>query len=167
MSTIVHVRNNFRNDLGNLLDPDQLKYVHSILCWFIGELRVLHDQCAAALDRAGATREPSCASCALAPATDDWEGFNLTIWNVIRAFLKMGKSTVCGGAFMCHQGHEWRDRKFRLEDLKPCNSYLVLHGVAEDQAVELARQAFEAICLMPPPADRVNGMLFGKPFSIK
>jgi len=83
-------------------------------------------------------KESPCSTCAFAPRTDTWDGFESTIWGMIQATEK-------GLPFYCHRNLETVDGDYkRHEDLSkmiPCAGYEAvrhspeLRRVLEDAAI--------------------------------
>lgn len=69
-----------------------------------------------------------CESCAFAPHTDSWAGFESTIWDLIQAMQK-------GANFYCHRNLETVDgeyvKKPGLKGMIPCNNYEAIRRCPE------------------------------------
>ncbi len=144
MATTITVRNNITSDLGALTDEQSTK-IEAILRDFMAKVMKLHQREVACLDHAAPDREKACGTCALSPATHSWPGFVSTTYNFVRAF-------AFNQLFLCHHNQPgWKQRQWKMSDLKPCMSYVELSALCTVEMTTLALDALEKIHRIAPP----------------
>lgn len=63
-------------------------------------------------------KDPPCSSCAFAPMTDEWDGFEATVYGLMLALEKKKP-------FLCHRNMETVDGEYKLdmENAIPCGGF--------------------------------------------
>lgn len=79
---------------------------------------------------------PPCSTCAFAPRTDDWEGFEATVWGLMQAVTQ-------DRPFYCHRNMETVDGEYKLdvENMVPCGGYEAIRHLPETK-----RALMDAAC---------------------
>ena len=71
-------------------------------------------------------KDSPCTTCAFAPRTDDWEGFENTVYGLMQALEKKKP-------FLCHRNMETVDGEYKLDLEKaiPCGGYEAIRNRPE------------------------------------
>lgn len=95
-------------------------------CRFVRRFCELYIQKLRALLARNLPKDVPCSTCAFAPKTDSWEGFEATIWGLIQAVMHRRE-------FYCHRNMESVDGEYKIDLTKalPCAGYEAIRHCPE------------------------------------